>query len=165
MSGYRQQAEACWPSARHGTTEDMKSSVQDTKLFETILGIQAPWHIARVALETSGDCVDLSAEHADDTADAAPSATGSCPWRDHADERVRRHLDTCQYHTLLDARVPRVDCPTHGVRRGRRPLRDPFARTSPGGPGLYLKGPQVFARHWRTYHNRRNRPLSDAVSC
>jgi transposase len=41
--------------------------VQDTKLFETILGIQAPWRIARVALDTSGGRVDLWAEHADDT--------------------------------------------------------------------------------------------------
>jgi hypothetical protein len=31
--------------------------VQDTKLFETILGIQAPWRIARVALDTSGERV------------------------------------------------------------------------------------------------------------
>ena len=33
--------------------------MQDTKLFETILGIQAPWTIPRVALDTSGERVDL----------------------------------------------------------------------------------------------------------
>lgn len=40
--------------------------MQDTKLFETILGLQAPWHIARVALDTSGERVDLWVEHAAD---------------------------------------------------------------------------------------------------
>jgi transposase len=34
---------------------------------------------------------------------------------------VWRHLDTCQYQTLLHARVPRVGCPTHGVRQVRVP--------------------------------------------
>jgi hypothetical protein len=29
--------------------------VQDTKLFETILGIQAPWRINRVVLDTSAE--------------------------------------------------------------------------------------------------------------
>jgi hypothetical protein len=31
--------------------------VQDTKLFETILGIQAPWTIAPGTLDTSGERV------------------------------------------------------------------------------------------------------------
>jgi hypothetical protein len=39
--------------------------LQDTKLFETILGLQAPWSISRVALETTGERVDLWAEHTD----------------------------------------------------------------------------------------------------
>lgn len=28
-----------------------------------------------------------------------------------------RHLDTCQYHTLLMADVPRVHCSEHGVQQ------------------------------------------------
>lgn len=71
--------------------------MQDTKLFETILGIQAPWHIGRVALDTTG-------------------------------ERVWRHLDTCQYQTFLHVRVPRVDCPTHGVRQVRVPWAEARSR-------------------------------------
>jgi transposase len=85
--------------------------VQDTKLFETILGIQAPWGISRVALDTSGERVDLWATHADDTRRPCPACQHVLPCRDHAEERVWRHLDTCQYQTFLHARVPRVDCP------------------------------------------------------
>jgi len=32
-------------------------------------------------------------------------------------ERVWRHLDSCQFQTFVHARVPRVDCPTHGARQ------------------------------------------------
>jgi transposase len=48
--------------------------------------------------------------------------------RDHADERVWRHLDPCQYQTFLHARVPRVDCPTHGVRQVRVPWAEARSR-------------------------------------
>ncbi len=37
--------------------------MQDTKLFETILGITAPWQIARVELKTEDKRVDLWLEH------------------------------------------------------------------------------------------------------
>jgi transposase len=101
--------------------------VQDTKLFETILGIQAPWHISRVALDTTGERVDLWAEHAD-TRWPCPECQQELPCRDHVEERVWRHLDTCQYQTLLHARVPRVDCPTHGVRQVRVPWAEARSR-------------------------------------
>jgi len=41
-------------------------------------------------------------------------------------EREWRHLDTCQLQTRLHARVPRVDCPTHGV------LQSPVPWATPG---------------------------------
>jgi hypothetical protein len=37
--------------------------VQDTKLFETILGLTPPWHICRVELKTDEKRVDLWLEH------------------------------------------------------------------------------------------------------
>jgi transposase len=102
--------------------------VQDTKLFETILGIQAPWTIARVVLDTSGERVDLWAEHTDDTRWPCPECQQALACRDHAEERVWRHVDTCQYQTFLHARVPRVECPTHGVRQVRVPWAEARSR-------------------------------------
>jgi transposase len=101
--------------------------VQDTKLFETILGIQSPWRISRVAVDTTGERVDLWAEHAD-TRWPCPDCAQELPCRDHAEERVWRHLDTCQYQTFLHARVPRVDCPTHGVRQVSVPWAEARSR-------------------------------------
>ena len=101
--------------------------MQDTKLFETILGLQAPWHIARVQLDAATQRVDLWAEHAT-TRWPCPECQEVLPCADHAEERTWRHLDTCQFQTHLHARVPRVQCPTHGVKQVRVPWAEPRAR-------------------------------------
>ena len=101
--------------------------MQDTKLFETILGLQAPWHITRVALDTTTQRVDLWAEH-DDTRWPCPECQQLLACADHAEERTWRHLDTCQFQTHLHARVPRVNCPAHGVKQVRVSWAEPRAR-------------------------------------
>jgi transposase len=81
-----------------------------------------------VALDTTGERVDLWVEHAVDARWTCPECPAVLAVRDHADERVWRHLDTCQYQTVLHARVPRVDCPTHGVRQVRVPWAEARSR-------------------------------------
>ena len=41
---------------------------------------------------------------------------------DHAEERTWRHLNTCQFQTLVHARIPRVKCPEHRVLQVAVPL-------------------------------------------
>jgi transposase len=101
--------------------------LQDTKLFETILGLTPPWHIARVELKTDEQRVDLWLEH-EPTRWPCPECETTLPTFDHADERTWRHLDTCQFQTHLHAEVPRVQCPTHGVRQVRVPWAEPRSR-------------------------------------
>lgn len=101
--------------------------MQDTKLFETILGLQAPWRIARVELNTPQQRVDLWAEHAE-TRWPCPACGAMLATFDHAEPRTWRHLDTCQFETHLHARVPRVECPTHGVKQVRVPWAEPRSR-------------------------------------
>lgn len=101
--------------------------MQDTKLFETILGLQAPWHIGRVALDTTSERVDLWAEH-DETRWPCPECQQLLPCFDHAEERTWRHLDTCQFETHLHARIPRIHCPTHGTKQVRVPWAEARAR-------------------------------------
>jgi transposase len=50
------------------------------------------------------------------------------PGFDHAAERTWRHLDTCQFQTHLHAEIPRVECPTHGVKQVRVPWAEPRSR-------------------------------------
>jgi transposase len=102
--------------------------MQDTKLFETILGLRPPWHISRVVLDTKEQRVDLWAEHSAQARWPCPVCQQELACRDHAEERTWRHLDTCQFQTYLHACVPRVECPTHGVRQVAVPWAEARAR-------------------------------------
>lgn len=101
--------------------------MQDTKLFETILGITSPWHISRVELQTHERRVDLWLEH-EPTRWPCPECGTELAGFDHADERTWRHLDTCQFQTHLHAEIPRVQCPTHGVKQVRVPWAEARSR-------------------------------------
>jgi len=101
--------------------------MQDTKLFETILGIAKPWSIGRVELTTAEERVDLWLEH-ERTTWPCPECGAVLPGFDHAAERTWRHLDTCQFQTYVHASIPRVQCPTHGVKQVRVPWAEPRSR-------------------------------------
>ena len=101
--------------------------MQDTKLFETILGITKPWRIARVDLTAADQRVDLWLEHAPTTWPCPECGTALAGF-DHVPERTWRHLDTCQFHTYVHAAIPRVQCPTHGVKQVRVPWAEPHSR-------------------------------------
>ena len=101
--------------------------MQDTKLFESILGISSPWHIARVELNTAEQRVELWLEH-EPTRWPCPECGAELASFDHAEARTWRHLDTCQYETHRHAEIPRVQCPTHGVKQVRVPWAEPRSR-------------------------------------
>ncbi len=101
--------------------------MQDTKLFETILGLATPWRIARVDLNTTAKRVDLWLEH-EATRWSCPECGTALAGFDHAEVRTWRHLDTCQFQTYVHAAIPRVNCPTHGVRQVRVPWAEPRGR-------------------------------------
>jgi transposase len=68
------------------------------------------------------------AGHEERAAWTCPECGADSPLYDHADERVWRHLDSCQFRTLLHARPPRVQCATHGVRQVRLPWAEGRSR-------------------------------------
>jgi transposase len=47
---------------------------------------------------------------------------------DHEPERTWRHLDSCHFETHLHARVPRVECPEHGIRQTKVAWAEPRSR-------------------------------------
>jgi transposase len=89
--------------------------MQDTALYQYLLGLQSPWTVSRVNLDVTGQRVDVWAEHPEDASWACPHCAKTLPLYDHADERTWRHLDSCQFQTYLHARIPRVECGAHGV--------------------------------------------------
>jgi transposase len=91
--------------------------MRDTELYRHILGIESPWTVSKVELSTEKKRVDVWAEHKANATFCCPECGAPAGLHDHAEERVWRHLDTCQFATYLHARVPRVNCRTHGVRQ------------------------------------------------
>jgi transposase len=102
--------------------------MQDTRLYEQILGLSDPWKIGRVELNVVDQKVDLWVEHRADASWNCPTCSKPCTLYDHAPERTWRHLDTCQFQTHLHARIPRVDCPEHGVMNVKVPWGEKNSR-------------------------------------
>lgn len=95
--------------------------MQDTALYEYLLGLKSPWSVRTVDLDVKEQRVDVWAVHTEDTSWACPECGQTRPLYDHAEERIWRHLDSCQFKTFLHARVPRVECPNHGIKQVKVP--------------------------------------------
>jgi transposase len=97
--------------------------MRDIELYRAILGLPAPWTVTSVDLDVKGQQVVVQVE-----AGLGPFPCPACgtAWPRY-DSRPRRwrHLDTCQFTTWIEAHVPRVECPTHGVRQIRVPWAEP----------------------------------------
>lgn len=102
--------------------------MQDTALYQYLLGLQSPWTVSRINLNVTGQCVDVGAEHPADAAWECPHGTKTLPLYDHAEERTWRHLDRCQFQPRLHAHIPRVECGEHGVGHVLVPWAAPRSR-------------------------------------
>ena len=102
--------------------------MQDKELYEELLGIKAPWKVSRIELDVKAERVDVWTEHSEGESWSCPECGEGLGIYDHAEERSWRHLDTCQCQTHLHARVPRVQCPRHGVLQVRVPWAEPKSR-------------------------------------
>lgn len=98
--------------------------MKDTDLYAQILGIQAPWTVADVKLTLAAGEVSVFVEHDSAVPLACPKCGATSPGYDKR-RRKWRHLDTCQYKTMLVADVPRVQCPEHGVVTVEVPWSEP----------------------------------------
>jgi transposase len=96
--------------------------------YGLLLGIKSPWEVKRVDLQLNGQRVDVEIEHDPDAAVACPECGKACPRYDQAPERQWRHLDVMQFMTIIRARVPRCECPEHGVVTVQVPWAEPHGR-------------------------------------
>lgn len=91
--------------------------MQTRAFFQRLFELKNPWQVVRVTTSSGEEVVDVFVDH-------RPGATFPCPEcgvplsvRDHTAVRRWRHLDCCSRMTWLHARLPRVHCLLHGVRR------------------------------------------------
>lgn len=102
--------------------------MQDRELYAKILGIERPWYVSDVQLRLKDGEVDIFLEHDADVHWPCPQCGASCTLYDHQPARRWRHLDTCQYRTVLHASPPRIDCPEHGALAVKLAWAEPKSR-------------------------------------
>jgi transposase len=108
----------------HGILEGM----QDFALYQQLLGLEEPWHVTAVRL-------NLPAQEVEVTVAVREQLWGcpQCSGRMHVhqwEERTWRHLDSCQFKTLIRAKVPVVRCPEHGTQTVAVPWAEKYGRFS-----------------------------------
>jgi transposase len=82
--------------------------MKDTALYEALLGLKTPWSVkaVEVSLEEQRVIVEVELKRGQVLADPTDSTK-----RAHINgwnERHWRHLDTCQFETIIKARVPQL---------------------------------------------------------
>jgi len=102
--------------------------VQDKELYQQILGLSSPWTVSDVQLDHDSQEIRVRVEHPRGAKFCCPECSAELPCHDHAAERRWRHLDSCQFKTVLIARTPRVKCPEHGVRNATLPWAEKGSR-------------------------------------
>ena len=90
------------------------------KLFETALGIGAPWFVAGADFNAQARTLTIRVDFAAGTRFAAPGVAGEHPVHDTVTKRYR-HLNFFQHECFLEVRVPRVRLPDGAVRQVEPP--------------------------------------------
>lgn len=85
-------------------------------MFRALLGLGEPWRVVSVQVEDRPKQVDIEVEWPVSCKVPCPQCGRACATYDHAAPRWWRHLDTMGHTTRLCCRVPRCECPEHGVR-------------------------------------------------
>ena len=78
-------------------------------LFTTALGLQPPWYVAKVELDTAKRRIDFEVEHTGKRVPCPACGAVHQPVHDRV-RRSWRHLDFFQFEAWLHADIPRVQC-------------------------------------------------------
>lgn len=95
--------------------------------YSLLLGLNTPWKVAEVNLEMEQSRVVIDVVH-DCKEVICPGCQKPSPQRDLAPLRKWRHLDTMNFETILQARVPRSNCADCGVKTVAVPWADKHSR-------------------------------------
>ena len=90
--------------------------MQDRDLYARILGLVDPWQVRDVLLDLKSEEVRVTVAAKSTASLACPECKQVCPGYDTR-QRSWRHLDTCQFKTILVADVARIECAEHGVKQ------------------------------------------------
>ena len=100
---------------------------QTNELFRMALGLADPWTVDKIEFSEQRHQLDLYLDFPSGSRFPCPVCDQPAGVYDTA-ERTWRHLNFFQHTTLLHARLPRIDCPEHGVKT----VEPPWARPGSG---------------------------------
>jgi len=106
----------------------MSMDTELQKHYGQLLGVGSPWEVKTVELKLAEKSVDIELGWQWGASAKCPVCGRECSIYDCAPERTWRHLDTMQFQTLVRARVPRANCPEHGVKTMAVPWAEPQGR-------------------------------------
>ena len=101
--------------------------MKDTSLYQQILGVTSPWSVSDVKLDPEKLTIEVRLSIDPGTIWGCPA----CQSRMHIkewNERRWRHLDSCQFKTVLVASVPTVECQEHGSQTVQVPWTEGSSR-------------------------------------
>lgn len=81
--------------------------MQDIKLYEQLLGIEKPWKVATVKMDIEGQKIEVEVICEEKAVWADPDS-GKRAHIHSWEKRSWRHLNTCQFATVITAEVPRI---------------------------------------------------------
>jgi len=102
--------------------------MKDIQLYQQILGLVEPWRVESVTLKAHEREIEVRVGFAE-TIWGCAECQERMQIHDY-EERRWRHLDSCQFKTIVVARVPVVRCPTHGSQTVAVPWAEKYCRFS-----------------------------------
>lgn len=100
--------------------------MQDKALYEEILDLQEPWKVKEVSMDRKAGEIVVEVE-CTATLWGCPQCNKRMTIHDWETRRWR-HLDSCQYKTILQSKVPLVNCPEHGTITVAVPWAEKYGR-------------------------------------
>lgn len=101
--------------------------MDENSLYAHILSLTAPWKVLSLTLDQNAGAVTVTVGIVGNVRHSCPECGRPCPVHDHR-HRIWRHLDTCQFTTVAEARVPPIMCPEHGCQTLPVPWARPGSR-------------------------------------
>ena len=100
--------------------------MQDIQLYQQLLGLSGPWEVGRVTFKREAQEIEVEVRCLE-TVWGCPTC-GKQMQGHRQEERRWRHLDSCQFKTIVVCAVPRVRCLEHGTQQVAVPWAESRSR-------------------------------------
>lgn len=86
-------------------------------LYFEMLDLRPPWFVKDILLKIDQKKVNIILNYKEGSRFPCPQCKKHTSIYDHTKQRVWRHLNTCHLKTFIHAKLPRINCATHGIQQ------------------------------------------------